>query len=233
MLKSVVTGFSQEEWDIWGVSFLASLKDQANFIGQIIFVCEDFFSKLTKNKLQELGIVLLLPNNEILDPRMRIWLTLSDYVKQNPGLYIYWDSDVYFQAPITPLLALQTSFISSQGHPGLLGGLDAFWGQLGVFIKVASFIEPDMTASLFLDKFIRYIGPLEKVDNTWNFSGLPILKEKDGQLTYKGEVVNIIHPVGSLKYSLAIRPMLYPERQPSSYKHWRSLLTNGISLRAL
>ena len=90
-------------------------------------------------------------------------------------------------------------------------------------------ISPGIQAQDVVGAFITHFPKMVSIqDNTWNFTDIPSLRS-NGKLTYKNNVVRVVHPTGIYKSVPDARPFFFAEQQPALYNRWHSLMTKGTS----
>jgi len=216
MNNFVITGFNESYWQKWGISWLASLKHIAKHDPNQIIIFGYDLSPGTQKKIVESGIQLL-PGKYSGDIRSDTLFAICELASKKPGIYVYWDADVYFQEDISEIfkLANEDILVSSNQNHGFLAAPDYQWFYMKDLFKLISFVGD--TATIHECLFGSFQKFTVQVDNTWNFVDLPRLKNNEDLLTYKDKVQKVIHPSGHLKLLLNNRNILFWELHKDLY----------------
>jgi hypothetical protein len=228
MRKYVVTGFDERYWQTWGASWLISLKEMAHHDPDNVVVVGFELSQPTKTKLLESGVTLLAGKPKWKRPsnapslRPEIFRCISDlamgHFSSEPGIYAYWDADVFFQEDISEVfdLAKDNLVVTSNRNPGFLAGPHFQWSHLRDIQNIMSYFgdtnEVHSCLLGYFEKFVTYIDP------TWNFTDIPRLKDVDDKLTCDGKVQKAIHLSGPIKMFLPNRGLVFWERHKDLYQ---------------
>jgi hypothetical protein len=217
MKNYVVTGFDEEYWHLWGASWLVSLRELAKFDPEHIVIVGFNLSASTKAKIQETGAMLFpgLSSGDIRSDTMR---AITDFAKKEAAIFAYWDADVYFQEDISEVfkIAKDDLVVSSNRSPGFLAGPSYQWMCVQDVLNIMSFMnDKGSLHECLATHFSKFIT---KIDNTWNSTDIPHLKDVDGKLTYKGKVQKVVHPTGQIKRTLNNRNIFFWERHKELYQ---------------
>lgn len=215
MKKYIVTGFD-ENYFKYGAAWLASLKKFANYDGEIFVIGYDL-SKKTENKIIETG-AKLIQSKKPKDFREDIFwhiFQMSQYVQD--GVLAYWDADVYFQSDILDVFNLAKNHIVATTNPGFLAAPAKKWKAIQTINKFRNLVYSDLKLHAVLTKYFSH-DILKIIDDSWNYTDVPKLKEIDGILQSKDLVPKTIHVSGNIKLLLANRGILFWERYPELYK---------------
>lgn len=193
------------------MAWLASLQKLAEYKDNIIVVGFNL-TQITQNKLADANVTLI-PSFAQSNYRHHTLLEISQYAKNNEGIFAYWDADVYFQDSIDPIFDLaKDNFVATvNSNLGFLAGPDYLWKTISKINSLMQFTDDKR------DLFICVLNYFEKffthVNNTWNFTDVANLSDIQG-LSYKGILQKVIHPSGIIKTMLANKNILFQERHP-------------------
>ena len=228
MHKYAVTGFDERYWQTWGASWLLSLKEFAKHDPEQIIIVGYDLSQNVKKKIEETG-AWLLPGKFTGDFRKDTLKTIAEFANGETGIYAYWDADAFFQEDISEVfdLAKDNFVYSSNRNPGFLAGPHYQWMYLRDIQNMMNFAGNDNDLYwCLLTHFDKFTA---KVDDTWNFTDVPHLKDVEGLLRYNDKVQKVIHPSGPIKPFLDDRKIVFWERYKDLYykftekkKHTRS-----------
>lgn len=212
MKNYVVTGFDEEYWHLWGASWLVSLREFAKYDPEHIVIVGFNLSSNTKAKILDTG-AMLFPGISSGDIRSDTMRAITDFAKKEAAIFAYWDADVYFQDDISEVfkLAKDDLVVSSNGSPGFLAGPSYQWMCVCDVLNIMSFMNDKSSIHECLTKhFDKFVT---KIDNTWNFTDIPHLKDAaDDKLAYKGQIQKVVHPSGHIKRTLNNRNIFFWER---------------------
>lgn len=228
MQNYVVTGFNEEYWHFWGVSWLVSLKEFAKHNpGQTIVVAYDLPVSI-KNKIIETGVILI-PHQFSDDIRSSTIQVILDLAKKESALFAYWDADVFFQDQINEIFDLGKNDLLVSKKPGFIAGSSQKWLYLEEVLNIMSLTHD--TSNVHDCLLAHFDKLISIVDDTWNFTEVPYLKDIDGYLAFKGIPQKVIHPSGEIKRMLINRNILFWERHKDLFS--RSLERKKINFRKL
>lgn len=216
-MKAVFTGFNENYWHLWGMSWLTSLQKIAQYKGDI-FVVGFNLTEITQQKLVNAGVNLI---NSTADSnyRQNTLLEINRFAKNKDGVFVYWDADAYFQEPIDSIfdLAKETLVITTNSNLGFIAGPANQWQ---IFEKMNSLMASfNDERNLFTSVLVYFDGLFNRIDDTWNFTNIGNLKDLNGKLIYKDKVQKVIHLSGFIKDCLNNKNILFQER----YKEYNSL----------
>lgn len=216
MQKYAVTGFDENHWNRWGTSWLISLKELARFDGEIIVVGFGLSASI-REKIISTG-AMYLPGDFTGNIREDTLRKITELSIGKPGVYAYWDADVYFQINVDEVfdLAKDKFVVSANRNPGFLAGPHWQWQYLKDIQNMMIFVEgrPDVYACL-VKNFGEFVST---VDNTWNFTDIPSLKPEGNLLAHKGHIPHAIHPSGPMKIYLTGRDIFFWERHKDLFQ---------------
>lgn len=216
MEKYVFTGFSAEYWNKWGISWLASLKELAEFDGKSIVFAHDTLPATVLSKLESHGVIVV-DGHAGGTGRNRTLLMAEPWIAKNPGVYIHWDGDVYFQDSLDPLFEIAATSMVSAGN-GMVGGPSDLWALFFDFHRTAQLVCP-MSVIDALDQFNKYLTSFATpVDSVWNFSNLPALKW-DQKFTRNDRTVPVIH-LSEVKF---LPDFHFENKYPHLHARWKGL----------
>lgn len=216
MTNYVFTGFNEKYWADFGSSWIYSLREVAQYKGEIIVI--DFgLLDSSKNKLKEKDVKIIVNKGEG-DLRTRTIQELARFSKSNKGKFIYWDADVFFEGNIDEVFEEINDkiILTKNKNPGFLGGPYYQWGFVEDVISFMSLAKQKTDSAMIIDclvnhfdKFIKYVG------NTWNFIELTQIDTK--KIEIDGEKPKVIHPTGALKSLLENKGFLFHDRKNEDY----------------
>lgn len=213
----VVTGFNEKYWQLWGASWLISLKELAKHDVTQIAVVGFGLSSNTINKINDTGVVLFSGKSTGCI-RNDVLRSIVDLARKESAIFAYWDADVFFQEDISEIFSLAQNdlVISSNKTQGFIAGPSHQWMLVHDILNMMNFLKDKGD---FHDVLIRHFSNMIiELDNTWNFSDIPHLKDIEGKLTYKGLVQKVIHPSGQIKKTLSNKGVLFWERHNDLYR---------------
>ena len=222
-MKAVITRFSLQYWNIWGVSWLASLRSLGSYDGPIIIYQTGFPNSL-KVYLEKFNVKCL--------PLKNLFQDIADLPK---GLYVYWDGDIYFQDDVNPIFDLcKEKPVVSRNY------------SIDKTLRSNSIINSGFIAADSSDW--RYIANLETlhqdfgiknplldcltdclVDDIWNCTYFGNLCLKDC-FYLNDKKVKAIHPSNSLKNMPDIKLYLFPHIYPKIYNKWVAKFKNNLEM---
>lgn len=129
---NIVVGFTQEYWEQWGVSWLATLKEFARFSGNVFFVVNGL-SEITLQNLSKYGQVLHNDTINSLEIVKQIFSLMNSEEK-----YLFFDADVYFQDSFDELFSFDVLLLSNKG---LFGGTKAQIEGFLQFYKITQLVQ--------------------------------------------------------------------------------------------
>jgi hypothetical protein len=228
MENYIVTGFNEESWRLWGVSWLVSIKELAKFDTKKVIIVGFGLSFNTKNKITDTGATLLTGDFST-DIRNGTIKVITDLAKKSSAIFAYWDVDVFFQTDISEIfeIAKNDLVVSANKSKGFLAGPSNRWSHISNILNIMCFFDDKRD---FYDCLIsNFKNFIVEVDSTWNFTDIPHLKDVDGYLTYKNQIQKVIHPTEEIKNVLSNRNILFWER----YKDLYQSMERKISLHNL
>lgn len=216
MKNYVFTGFDEKYWSNWGSSWVYSLREVANYEGDVIVV-DCGLSDATRNKLVEKEVAIIKSDQEG-DVKKRTFVEIANYSKKNKGNFVYWDADVFFESRIEEIFkeVEDKILLSKNKNGGFIGAPYYQWvfmNDVLNFMKLTK--QKDHSAKLIgcltenFDRFVKYVS------NTWNFINLNQISENKIEVDEEKPIV--IHPTGNLKYILEHKGFLFHERKNEGY----------------
>lgn len=228
MEKFIVTGFTSGYWNAWGASWFGSLEEHAGFTGTKVVVALDDLPPLVVSKL-ELYDAVIVPHKGDGEPRLRTLEVLERGARERPGIYGYFDGDVYFQEEIEKLydLASDKLVVAENLDPGVIVGPSHRWVFFLDFYRAAQITGP-LTLRQTLEAFQKHFPAfIATVPNIWNWTNLPSLRQVGEYWGYRGEVARVVHPSGPVKNFPEAKPYLFADKYPTVHSRWQSIFTKG------
>lgn len=212
MIKEyVVTGFDENYWYFWGSSWLASLREFTKHSPDQIVVVGFNLSENTKSKINDTGVSFFseVHSGNIRSNTIRF---ITDLAKKENAIFAYWDADVFFQDDISDIFKIANNdlVVSSNLNQGFLAGPSHKWLLMKDILNIMSFVNDKNDPCKFL--IDHYDDFILKIDNTWNFTDIPHLKDIDNKLSYKNQLQKVIHPTGQIKMAMKNKNILFFER---------------------
>jgi hypothetical protein len=102
MKQTVATTFDAAYWSAWGLSWLASLRELAGFTGEVV-VFDAGLEGGVAHKLGELGVRVLPLTRRYGVAEMDRHVSLAGLAASEPGVYVGFDADLYFQGGLDEL----------------------------------------------------------------------------------------------------------------------------------
>lgn len=194
-MNFIVTGYSQNYWNPWGGSWLASLRLLAKTNAQLVVLDYGLSSQ----------VVNILKKNDVLvkpvalkdNYRMDSLRHISVMAKNTHDNFIYYDADVWFQKNFDNLFEQFTHslFAAKNGNLGMIGGSAKAWQKFDFVDKMTGFFRDPLLAES-LSYFNEYLISLH---NTFNWTSLGNLTLEDKLFKYNGQAPIAIHPIGNQK----------------------------------
>jgi hypothetical protein len=216
MNNYIVTGFDEAYWERWGASWLISLKEIANYNGEVIVVGFNL-SQSTKNKLLE-HKVNCIQGVYSGNYRNDIFKCIAEFAKTNCGKFVYWDADVYFQENIDDIFDLIHDDFLITANVGFLAGSSGRWTK--ILDIYSMFLLAKSNDDIFQCLVKHFSNFIFKIENCWNFADIPNLKDLNKKLVIKDKIQKVIHPCGSVKNVLDGRNILFWEREKDLYRQF-------------
>jgi hypothetical protein len=212
MIKEyVVTGFDENYWYFWGSSWLASLREFSKQSPEQIIVVGFNLSENTKSKINDTGVSLFsgIYSGNIRYDTIQF---ITDLAKKENAIFAYWDADVFFQDDISEIFKIANNdlVVCSNLNQGFLAGPSHRWMFMSDILNIMSFFNDKSDPCNFLIKY--HDDFITKIDNTWNFTDIPHLKDVDNKLSYKNQLQKVIHPTGQIKIAVKNKNILFFER---------------------
>lgn len=230
MERYLVTGSNTVFWNSWGLSWLASLKEFANYNGKVLIVHKGDFSPNLLEKIRKHVNATAIPTPGISEKaRLDVYAAVAEYSRTQPGVYVYYDLDVYFQDSLEELFAAAANNIvlCKNKNPGMLGGSHESWQLIQNVLNLLSLTNPQANENTLVqclsDHFARFV---ETQDNIWNFAAIPNLKAMGDKLGSKSQTAKVVHPSGEIKNVIVGRSILFSERHPALFNHWTSVFNS-------
>jgi hypothetical protein len=214
MFNYVITGFDEKYWNLWGESWIISLKELAEFdLSNTIIIGYDL-SENTKQKILGFG-VRLVESNPTKNFRFETVKNICKLLKEQEEMnFAYWDADVYFQKNIDEIFKSGDKLLASK-NCGFIGGNSHSIKVLDEFLKI---IELTGQEKHFNENLIDYFSCLlQFVDSKYNFRNVKI----DDQI--------VVHP-NRIK-DLTHRNVLFWERHKSLYSKHTKKRSNVPTLK--
>lgn len=136
--RYLATFFDQFLWNIWGLSWFASLKEHADFPGSVVVIGTDLSDKI-KSFLTNHDVILVPLECQYNQRDMDVLHSLAIFSKSHPGQYLYYQSYCYFQKPLSSLFGEVAFCGDGNPQPGSFG--------LGISTKDPVFIILERLAS--------------------------------------------------------------------------------------
>lgn len=228
MEKYVVTGYTPSFWNNWGLSWLASLKESGTD-AKVIIAYSGELPEAVHDALTVHGVILIpvASGGNEWDVRFQTWTAIAYHAGMHPGVYAFWDGDVFFQEDVSEIfeLAAAKMVVCQNLNPGMIAAPGHVWNFFLDFYKAADGISPGIASVDVLGSFALHFSRLVSVlDNTWNFTSIPTLKLGE-KLTHKDAPVKVVHPTGHIKNLPEFRPFMYASRCPTVFERWGNLMT--------
>jgi len=240
MDKYIVTSFDDKYWNDWGTSWVASLLELAKFKHKVLIINMGDLSYGAQTRLKSLNFTIIPSVHKFKNPPLDRFATLSNYCRNNPGHYAYWEADVYFQTDVDEVFEgdrltccanhddlgktkqFNTGFISAPHH---------IWNIFGTFLEFAADFG-NISDQNILNTFIHCFDKLVTVGkDKWNCTTLTNLQWNNG-FYLQDELVNVVHPAGPLKYMVDGREYLFSGKYKSLYEDWYTWLIKGNNMSA-
>lgn len=203
-MNYVVTGFDENYWERWGLSWIISLKELAKFQGTILVV--DFgLPQSIKNQVKNLGAYLLPSQGEA--HRLAILEAISGFAAKYPGVYAIWDADAYFQSSIDEVFELASRQIVLTESPGFFACPHDQFGRLNKIKQLAELFQDSIHNCLSY-----FPNAYTKIEDAWNYTQVANLQELDCQ--------KVIHPEGRIKALMTGKKIAFWERYPDLYEKY-------------
>lgn len=216
MSNYVFTGLDENYWTHWGSSWIYSLREVAKY-GQEIVVVDCGLSDSSRKKIVEKNATII-KNEENGEIRLRTIKEISKYAKSNKGNFVYWDADVFFEECIDDIFKeIKDRIVFSENkNIGFVAGPYYQWVFLEDVYSYTNLAKQNPRSQILFncvlnnfEKFTTYVS------NTWNFTDLKIINDKN--LEVDGGKPKVIHPTGLIKFSLENKGFLFHERKNEEY----------------
>lgn len=217
MNNYAITGFDDNYWNLWGASWIISLRELAGFNPENTVVVDFDLSTNTKSKILDTGVILIPGTIHSRDLRCDTMRAIVDLAKKEDAIFAYWDADAYFQEDIDEIfqIAKNDLVVSSNRIHGFLAGSSHQWMCVENILNIMSFMnDKGSFHECLINHFEKFIL---KTSNSWNFTDIPHLKDIDGKLTYQGQVQKVVHLTGPIKRTLGNRNIFFWNRYENLY----------------
>lgn len=212
MKNYIVTGFN-EDYVKWGAAWLASLYAFAKYKGEVL-VFDFGLPNRVKAKIESMG-AKTIQTEYTGDYRSDIFKSIAKLSQSEDALFAYWDADVQFQTPIDEIFELAKNKLICSTHAGFLAGPSYQWLFVQNIIDTCKFL--DVKDDLYLISNQYYSNFLTKIEDTWNYSNIAKLKNIDGFLYAKEELIKVVHVPNNFKMYAMNRGVFFWERHENLY----------------
>jgi hypothetical protein len=222
MKKYVVSYADQSSWKTWTTYWLSSLNKFANFDGEVLlFFRGDLPSKPVLDKLSTKNIHVLAAANNYSDRHCDLLASLGKIVSthEDDAVFIYWGIDSYFESDINELFD-RDNMVYCDG--GMIGGPGRLWEifyNFGRFLGLENTTVHDLCQQ-FQNHFPAFA---EKQELVWNCDLPSAVKEIEGKLHIKKEVVKVFCPSDYQSLS-AVNGLLFNQRHSAVIREWEKWL---------
>ena len=222
-MNYITTGLNDQHWKNWGNSWIISLKMFGNHPMNQVIVVGFNLSKTVKKQIEEFGSILI--EGEFTgDYQSDIFHHTAQYIIDNKleGKIVYWDIDCFFQEDVTNIFKeIEDKFVISDNYAsGFLAAKTERWIYLKDIKKTINFFDDHDIFNYLTSKNLN----LSKVDNTWNFTDIPKLKDINNKLCYLNVIQKVIHPAGSIKMFLENKNIFFHERYKELFVQNKKLI---------
>jgi len=213
----VITGLNEKYWQLWGISWIASLREIAQTKATPIVFNLGLTTHISEY-LKGIGITVLdCPDKG--DYRQSIVDAMLSISEKVEGNYLYFDADIWFQKNFDEIFDLLEDKVlfSKSNNFGVIAGHSRAWDNYKTIRTICHATKENRAIYVAGNYFPDYFGTLSNIYNCFDLANLV---EKEGLLTYKGSPVSGIHIVNVFK-SLAMRHKLqFIERYPELYNNY-------------
>lgn len=210
MEQYVVTVVDEKEWQPWGLSWIASLRDLARYKGKVLVVTDDAPPHFL-DRLRQTGVNVLVSKGGV--------RTLAEFAGKNPGLYAFWDSHVYFQEDITAVFGQTPGCVENSSF---MVAPSQVWEFLADFQNLASFLDHPATDLMAL--FTKHFQVLfNRLSPTWAFSDIVSLKKTRDKFLYLDEPIKAVQFTDFFLPLLVEKNIFFWEKHKAVYDNWLNL----------
>jgi len=194
-LNFIVTGFSQNYWNPFGGSWLASLRLLAKTNSQLVVLDYGLSSQIV-NILKKHD-VLVKPVSLKDNFRMDSLRQISLLAKNTQDNFVYYDVDVWFQNNFDNLFEQfeHSLYATKNQNLGMVGGASKAWKKFEFVDKMTGFFRDPLLVE-GLSYFKDYLMPL---DNTYNWTALGNLVVENRIFKTDEQIPIAIHLTGNQK----------------------------------
>ena len=216
-MNFVITGLNEKYWQLWGVSWVASLQEIAQTKAKpIIFNLGLSHHVVEYLKSINISVLDCQDKGDFRQSIIDSMVALSEEIKGN---YLYFDADIWFQKNFDEVFDfLEDKVLFSENHnSGVIAAHSRAFDDYRIIRTICHATKENRAIYVAEQYFPKYFGTLS---NVYNCVDLANLVDKEGVLTHKNLPVSAIHIVNVYK-SLAMRHNLqFSERYPELYNKY-------------
>lgn len=202
----IVTGFDLNYFNVFGISWLASLREIGNYKGKIIAVLYESFPSYIVDQLHLENVVTFFSKEK--KSRISTLDFILDY--ETEGKLAYWDVDGYFTSSVEEIFSFEEDrlILCENKNPGFFAGKQSSWKEFKKFRELTLFFE--FSASTNFADF--YPSLVTLVDDEWNYC-------EPARLLSCPQKTKFVHLTGVIK-SFPNKELLFSERYPEIHNEW-------------
>ncbi len=220
--KFLVSGFDENYFQRFGVSWFASLKEISKFDGIVVLLA--FNVKNTKIlEILKNNNVIVIHKENIQDKRLAIFDTISELQIHSQGKYAYFDIDGYFSDEINSLYEMETNdylLIANAANLGFCFGDNAAWNMFKDYRLFEKFFNFEHSSVDFLSLNKK----ISQIDSIWNCFEPYRLPEKT-----KIKFVHYSAAIKQTKNKFSEIDFSFENKYPEMYQKWNEIFYGHIN----
>lgn len=211
MSNCIVTGFDDTYWQKFGYSWVLSLREIAQYKGNIVVFGKDL-SLSAKKFLEKFDIQFAKSESS---NRINILRKISSLNYDN---CVFWDGDVWFQDQIDEIFdqSFEKFLITKNKNFGFMATCKRNWTLFNEFSQVFDLFQDDCLISLYEN----FQDKISLIDNKYNIVEIFSLSDHNNQFYFGDSIAKVIHPSGAIKYQLDNSNISFCERHKDLIAKW-------------
>ena len=210
MNNIVITGFDYNYFNIFGISWLASLRELGKYSGPVLVITFDNFSKNIVEKLSKENVFLTFcDKNKSRINTLKYFI--DNILPEKNANYVYWDIDGYFEDCIEEVFSFSGNKLTftNNKNTGFIIGNNIAWQEFKKYDGLLNLcsLQPSTDLPNYFPNLFNY------VDDKWNYC-------EPARLLNSNKLNKFVHFSGAIK-SVATEELLFSTKYPEIYKEWK------------
>lgn len=216
MINYVCTGFDEKYWNLWGESWIISLKELAKFDTKNAIIVGYDLSEKTKQTILSFD-AQIIESKPTKNFRFDTIKTICELLKTEKSNFAYWDADVYFQKNIDEIFKDGNKLLSSKNCGFVAGN----YCSIKILDEILKLIELTGQEKYFNEQLINHFSYfLQFVDSKYNFTDFNNVKNNDQFVVHPNQIKNLTH-----------RNILFWEKHKNLYSKYTKKRSNIPTLK--